>query len=731
MAAAPAEEPDSALEEQNTSKGKLKDVHERAMRNFEISVTPQLEQRSLCLIARRFVNIPGAMWEGDFGECFPDEIKMEIPLIKEGIDKIKRDYNEHRIVPDFRPAGDKGNDDSAENLNGMYRADANCYGSDEAWDIAFGEGVDGGFGAYRLTNEYADPYDKDSDKQRINPGYAIPDADQRVFFGPSDRYDKSDAPYAFVITAHARALWEDEHPDATVDWPVERLDPVYDWYAPDVVKTAEYYEVEEVTEKLFVLTHSLSQIEERYWDSEIDDDELADLKKMGWKVKVQNRRRKRVHKYQLSGAEVLADLGLIAGDRIPVAPFYGKRTFVDGIERYEGYTQSKMDVQRAYNIAFSRIMETSTQAPRNIPIFLSSQVPPHIADMWARQIVDRHAYAVVEPVIDPQSGQMIPSGPIGEVPAPQVDPNAAAVLQIARTDLTENQQDGADEVKANTSADALEVAAQRVDAKSGIYLDNWRKTTKAGGEIYLCMASDVYYEPGRDVETQDEEGNEGTATLVKQYTDQRGSSGYLNDFTNGHYKCVVKVTEATATRRDKTVKACLNMAEMFMQLDPELAKAAGITAVANMDGEGMSDLQKFARKRALLAGLAEPTDEEKAEMQQEAQNQQPDPNAELAAAKTADLAASAKQRQADTMLKVAQATAIGGPEQAPAVPDGLEAAHKAADITKKVAEADHIRTQTAHLPEQLAIERSNAEANRVKAEGSKLSAFKNLFQSKS
>jgi hypothetical protein len=42
-------------------------------------------------------------------------------------------------------------------------------------------------------------------------------------------------------------------------------------------------------------------------------------------------------------------------------------------------------------------------------------------------------------------------------------------------------------------------------------------------------------------------------------------------------------------------------------------------------------------------------------------------------------------------------------------------AHKVADITKKVAEAEHIRTNTAHLPEQLAIERANAETNRIKA----------------
>jgi hypothetical protein len=66
------------------------------------------------------------------------------------------------------------------------------------------------------------------------------------------------------------------------------------------------------------------------------------------------------------------------------------------------------------------------------------------------------------------------------------------------------------------------------------------------------------------------------------------------------------------------------------------------------------------------------------------------------------------------VLKIAQAHALGGPEEAPAVPDGLEAAHKVAQIGK-TAEAEHIRPQTAHLPEKLNIEAHNAGTNRMKA----------------
>jgi hypothetical protein len=125
------------------------------------------------------------------------------------------------------------------------------------------------------------------------------------------------------------------------------------------------------------------------------------MKRMGWKVTSRNVKRKRVHKYVLSGEEVLADKGLIAGDRIPIAPYYGNRAYVDGVERFEGYVQTKMDVQRLYNMAVSKLAETSAQAPRDIPIFAAQQMPPHLANLWKRQVVERHAYALVEPLIDP------------------------------------------------------------------------------------------------------------------------------------------------------------------------------------------------------------------------------------------------------------------------------------------------------------------------------------------
>ena len=137
-----------------------------------------------------------------------------------------------------------------------------------------------------------------------------------------------------------------------------------------------------------------------------------------------------------------------------------------------------------------------------------------------------------------------------------------------------------------------------------------------------------------------------------------------NDFQHGRYKVIVAVTEATTTRRDKTVKSSLKTAEVAMVAqDVELAQAAVITAVMNQDGEGMDELQKFARKRGLAIGLVEPNEQEAAAMKQAEEGAPPDPMQVLADAQAQALKgqgaknmAEAAKLVADTRLSRAKAT---------------------------------------------------------------------------
>lgn len=649
-------------ETESKDDARLAEVHKRAIRRFDATVIPQIPMREESLLARRFVEIPGAQWEGPWGEQFENSIRVEVPKIGRAIRKIETDYRENRIVPDFKPDGGDSNQDTANTIAGMHRADSYKFKAQEARDNAFQEAIRGGFGAYRLINVREDEYDRDNDKQRINPGALITDADQHVFFDPQAKsYGKHEAGFAFVLLPYTPEAFTDEFGEAEpTDWPENLRHSTYDWYRPEVVMACEYYEVEDKAETLYVLTHPLITEEERVWKSEIEDEALADKKLAGWTVAIQRRKRRRVHKYILSGVRVLEDCGVIAGCRIPIVPVYGQRTFIDGMERFKGHVQDRMDSQRTYNAQVSRLAETSARSPQEVPIFAAEQMPPEYAKLWSRLHIDRHPYALINPLTDPTTGQLVSAGPIGYVKPPELAPVTAALLQIANTDLIEEDQDGADTVKANTSAEAMDIAAARVDAKSGIYLDNMRQSVQCEGEIYVGMLPDVYVEEGREVETMSEDGDDGTEKLGEMYTDGRGVPSVRNDFARGKYKVIVSVTEATATRRDKTVRSALNTAEIALKAgDMELAQASIITAIMNSDGEGIEDLQAYARKRGLQIGLVEPNEEEQAQMQEQAQ--QPDPATVLAEAQGKALEAQAfkdvklgEKAEADTGLSQAK-----------------------------------------------------------------------------
>jgi hypothetical protein len=357
-------DPDDAPETTDRDSKRLAEVHARALKRFDTCATPQLEIRAHALLCRRFISIPGAMWEGPWGEQFANSIKVEIDKLSKGVEKIVNDYRANRIVPDFRPSGGNSDQDTADTLDGLHRADSYHFKAQQARDNAFEEAASGGFGAYRLVNDYADPSNKDSDEQRINPALIIVDADQRVYFDPNSKlYDKSDARFAFVLTADSKEAFEEDYPDSSADWPETRLQVAYDWFAPDVVVKAEYYEVEEKSERLLIFTHALTEAEERWWESEIDAPEIAELKARGWKMQAKPRKRQRVHKYVLSGAEVLEDCGMIAGECIPVVPVYGKRWFVDNQERFRGHVSKLMDAQRIYNAKVSKRYELTPYTP--------------------------------------------------------------------------------------------------------------------------------------------------------------------------------------------------------------------------------------------------------------------------------------------------------------------------------------------------------------------------------
>ncbi len=636
------------------------DLHSDYLAEFDNLTEPLQEERAMGLRDRRFVSIAGAQWEGNWQQQFQNSIMVEVNKTAAGVEKIIADYRANRMIVDFRAVDKDASEDTAETLNGMFRADFYNSKGQQATDCAFEEAVQGGIGAWRLTNKYEDDYDPENDQQRIF-FETIADADQCVFWDQNSRlYDKSDAQFCYVVTAMAEEAYNKKWPEFAgnpADWPSTIFKTYYDWYTPDVVRIADRYWYEEVGGLLRIFRNQASGAEQRIWATDLSREQFNQMQTEGW---VQNRTRKakrrQVCKITMNGAGILEPKKIVAGDCIPVIPVYGKRWFIDNMERSRGHVRLALDPQRIYNVQISKLTETAAISPIERPIVTPEQIAGH-EKSWAEANINRAPYSLINPQLDPQTGGIATLSPVGIVKPPDLPPVLAALIQITAGDINAltNADDGADEAKANISAEAMDIAATRTDAKSFTYMDNMRQSMQRCGEIYLGMAKAVYVEEGREVQTMDQADQEGTATLAQPYTDPAtGKFSIINDLAKGKYKVFSDVTEATSTRRDRTVKTLVNMATISAPSDPELSSICQALALYNMDGEGLGEFQDWIRAKLVSQGVLKPNEEEQKQIEA-AKNEPkpPDPAAMLAQATAAKEGALAEKAHADAGKSVA------------------------------------------------------------------------------
>lgn len=420
----------------------LNEVHADALADFDKIQVALKSERLQCLRDRRFCSIPGAQWEGPIGEQFENKPKIEVNKIHLSVIRIINEYRNNRISVDFvSQEGDDG-DSLADSCDGLYRANEEDSSAEEAYDNAFEEAVTGGFGAWRLTTKYKDDEDPEDDKQVIcfEP---IFDADTSVYFNlHSKKQDKSDAKRCYVISSMTIDDYKEEYDDDPTTWPKSIHEYEFDWYKPNIVYIAEYYKIEEVKSKIHVW-EDLEGNEERFTEEQLEE-EIERLEATGFtEVRIKNVRKKKVRKYIMSGSKILEDCGYIAGKNIPIIPVYGKRWFVDNIERCMGHVRLCRDSQILKNIQLSKLAEISSLGSVEKPIFTPDQIAGH-QNMWRDDNIKNFPYLLINPIMD-GNGNEIPSPPIDYTRTAQMPQALAALLQITEDDINDllgNQQNG-------------------------------------------------------------------------------------------------------------------------------------------------------------------------------------------------------------------------------------------------------------------------------------------------
>lgn len=637
-----------------TKAQRLSEVHEIALKEFDVSATAMCDEREMSLEDRRFYSIAGAQWEGVLGEQFNNRIQMESNKIHLSIIRIINDYRNNRIAPAFvSRTGDEG-DELADLCAGLYRADEQDSQAEEAMDNAFEEAVGGGIGAWRLVTDYLDPYDDDSDYQRIR-FEPILDADCTVFFDANaKRQDKSDAQHAFVLTGMTKEAYEREYDDDPSSWakPVENAS--FDWTTADLVYVAEYYRIEETREDVHRY-RTISGETETYTDDELTEEKRRELGVVGTiPVSTKSVKRRKVRKYIMSGGKVLKDAGYIAGTDIPVIPVYGKRWYVDGQERFMGHVRLSKDMQRLKNMQISRLAEEAASGGEVTPIFHPEQVAGH-ENTWASKAIDRPAYLLLNKMQD-AAGQDIPAGPIGYTQSAEVSQAMAALLQLTEDDMQDilGNQQGGEEIMSNLSGKAVELIQSRLDGQTFIYVSNMAKAVRRCAQVWMGMARDVYGpDKGRMMKAIGEDDTPDFVEIGREVLDAKSGAPVVEaDISKARFDVTVDIGPTSTTKRQAVIQ---NMTSMLQYVtDPADQKVVTATIMRSLEGEGMASMRDYFRKQLVSMGVEEPTEEEQAEMAEAQQPEQPDPNAIYLQSEAQKNEAQAAKAMADIDLQKAK-----------------------------------------------------------------------------
>jgi len=635
---------------------RLANLHSEALRQFNDIQTALRDERLQCLQDRRFYSLAGSQWEGPLWDQYENKPKFEVNKIMLAVIRIVNEYRNNRITVDYVSKDGTENDRLAEVCDGLYRADEQASVADEAYDNAFEEAVGGGIGAWRLRTVYEDEEDPENERQRIR-FEPIFDADSSVFFDlNAKRQDKSDAKFCFVVTSMTRDSYKEIYNDDPTDWPKIIHQYEFDWSTPDVVFVAEYYKVEEKSE-LIRIFQAIDGTEERYTQTDFANDETLEetLMAVGTREIRQKRvKRMRVRKYIMSGGKVLEDAGYIAGKNIPIVVVYGKRWFVDNIERCMGAVRLAKDAQRLKNMQLSKLGEISALSSIEKPIMTPEQVAGHQV-MWAEDNLRDYPYLLINPITGPD-GNTQAAGPVGYTKSAQIPPAMAALLAITEQDMQDilGNPQGADKIVSGVSGKAVEMIQTRVDMQTYIYMSNFAKGMKRCGEIWLGMAKEIYTEDKRKMKTISPTGEAGMVELMQPMIDtQSGAVVMANDLSSATFDVVAEVGPSSSSKRAATVRALTGMLQITS--DPETAQVLTSMAMMNMEGEGVGDANAYFRKKLLRMGVVKPTDDEAQELMAEMQGQPQDPNSMYLQAAAEEATAKAAKARADTVETVASA----------------------------------------------------------------------------
>lgn len=568
-----------------------------------------------------------SQWDDWLNEYTTLQYRGQFDVVRPVVRKLVAEMRQNPVDVLYKPK-DGADPNAADILMGMYRTDMRHNTAKISVNVAVREQIEAGVGAWRLVTDYEDQ-DPTSNNQVIRRVPIHEACSHVVWDANAKQMDKSDAKHCTIISAMSKDGWEafaEEHDLDEEDIPTFQSPDAnwaFPWVTKDVCYVAEYYEVEEKKETVFIYQDPMTDEPVSYFKRDIKDviDEIADrgLEKIGErKVK-----RRRVYKSLLTNMSILKDRELIAGEHIPIVPVFGEWSFAGDKEVYEGVVRLTKDGQRLRNMIMSFNADIVARSPKKKPFFFPEQIAGY-EHMYSG--TDDYPYYLINRT-DENNGDL-PVQPLAYYDNPEVPQANAYMLEAATGAVKEVATLGVDAEAAGgqVAFDTVNQLNMRADLETYVFQDNLATAMRRDGEIYASMVNDIYDVP-RNVSMTLEDGSEKDVELLSQVVDfQTGRVVTLNDI-RGRYETYTDVGPSFQSMKNQNRSEILDLMSKVPPGTPEFQMLM-LQYFTLLDGKGVELMREYANRQLVTMGLKKPETPEEEQWLAESQQQRqgaPDP----------------------------------------------------------------------------------------------------------
>lgn len=592
--------------------------HTWVLQRLKDAQESEKDMRDWAREAIEFLSHPQGQWEDFWWEANDERPRYTFDLVTPHVDQVHGPVQRSDFGINVEPAGGSASQDIAEVYAGLIRNIQNISKASHIFNRTGRRVIVCGLGGWRLKTRYAEGDSFDQDLFIEN----IPNFVDRVWFGPHEEPDASDAEYGFVLTGMSEDEYKADYPDAQrADVESDRSHHAY-YHRDDLVMVGEFIYLEEVERELLLMSDG------RVLDKEEVGPVLDELALEGVTVaRERTRKVKKVKSRMFSASGWLGDpRETVFENWLPVIPCYGNFDLSDDKRVYFGAVQKQMDAQRVYNYAQSRQVEEVALAPRAKWLVTEKQIEG-LEEEWDSLNVDASPYLVYKP--DEMAQAPTQSGGAQVNPGVKVvTDDMAAVIRTISGHFDATMGDNPND----QSGEAIKALQDRGDTGTNKYLEAMEISQEHTARILIDAIPRVYL-PRRQVRVIGEDNVRETVTLGQVQVDSQTQQDYVViDLAQGTYDVTVSAGPSYKNRQNETVSV---LKELGMA-DPTIAEIGGDIMAANVTSPGMKDIAERKRRQLFVAGVipeSQMTDLEKQELA--AMQEQPpaeDPNMVLARA---------------------------------------------------------------------------------------------------